>query len=267
MTSCQAHRTRGTSQCPLLFLQPKSSVVEPQSIADLALRETPPASVAFTISPDVLLYCCQANKLASRIGGTTNMTASLPLEPEKVQMTLTVHSQAQACELEAAWREIVTGEELPRSATLENDLEAIQERARIGLEVIERAIREHPTTDQAGRLVRFLAAIYNGYDFSFDLTELRALDTELANACVDYLNYDRLSKREVHHHLSGGDRELQRWIDDYRVEPRLTLDDRRAEAFAELMEQTHRHPNELVREAVDLLLDKHQRRKASEPKR
>ena len=194
------------------------------------------------------------------------MTESLP-RPGKIEVTLQVGNEVQARELEAAWREIVTGETLPRSETLESDLEAIQERARTGLQVIEHAIREHPTTGQDGRLVRFLAAIYNGYDFSFDLTELRALDTELANACLDYLNYDRLAKREVHHHLSGGDRELQQWIDDYRLEPRLTLGEKHAEAFAELMEQTHRHPNELLREAIDLLRDKYQRRKASEPAR
>lgn len=181
----------------------------------------------------------------------------LPRDPEKVQLTLTVHGQAQARELEAAWREIVTGEQLPRSAALESDLEAIQERARIGLERIERAIREHPTAGQTGRLVQFLAAIYNGYDYAFDLTELRTLDTRLANACLDYLNYDRLGKTEVHKHLSDGERELHQWIRDYRVRPRLTLDDRHAEAFAELMEQIDRAPNELLREAVDLLLDKH----------
>jgi hypothetical protein len=148
---------------------------------------------------------------------------------------------------------------------LEHGVERVMERARIALQVIETAIRQNPTTGQAGRLVRFLAALYNGYDYSFDLTELRALDTELANACLDYLNYDRLGKVEVHTHLSGGDRELQRWIQDCRVEPRLTLDDKHAEVFAQLMEQTEHTPNELLREAVDLLLDKH-RRKVSSPK-
>lgn len=188
----------------------------------------------------------------------------VPAAPKNIEITLTVHNPAQANELDAAWREIVTGEKLPRSATLERDLEAIQERARIGLETIERAIREHPTTGQAGRLVQFLAAIYNGYDFSFDLTDLRTLDTKLANACLDYLNYDRLSKAEVHKHLRDGDRELHRWIRDYGVQPRLTLDERHAEAFAELMK--HAHPNELLREAIDLLLE-HRRPKAAAAKR
>jgi hypothetical protein len=133
----------------------------------------------------------------------------MPPGPKKMVVTLEVTNQAEARELREAWGEIVTGEKLAHTEALERNTEAVMERAREALKIIESAILEHPTTGQAGRLVRFLAAIYNGYDFSFDLTELRALDTELANACLDYLNYDRLGRREVHHHLGGGARELQ----------------------------------------------------------
>ena len=66
--------------------------------------------------------------------------------------------------------------------------------------------------------------MYNGSEFPFDLTELRALDTELANACLDYLNYDRLGRCEVHRHLSTAERELHRWIDDYGIAPRTTAE-------------------------------------------
>ena len=68
--------------------------------------------------------------------------------------------------------------------------------------------------------MKFLAGIYNGEDCPFDLGELRALDTELANACLDYLNYDRLGKREVHKHLTNGDRDLHRWLERYDLLPR-----------------------------------------------
>ena len=177
----------------------------------------------------------------------------------KISVTLQVTNEVEARELQEAWEEIISGKKLARAATLEHSTEAIMERAQPALEVIELAIREHPTTGQAGKLVRFLAAIYNGYDFAFDLTELRALDTELANACLDYLSYDRLAKAEVHRHLAGGDKELKRWIDDYAVEPRLTLDETHAKAFAKLMEETRQTPNELVREAVDLLTEQYRK--------
>ena len=128
------------------------------------------------------------------------------------------------------------------------------------------ALEAHPGTGQAGRLVRFLAGLYNGEEYPFDLTELRALDTELANACLDYLNYDRLAKREVHHHLSGGDRELHRWFRDYGIEPALRIGERQAEAFAELPEKTGRDRYELLDEAVADLVGKY-RRKPEGPQR
>jgi hypothetical protein len=86
--------------------------------------------------------------------------------------------------------EIVAGER-PCMDALEWDLSSIKSRAMTGLQVIEAAINAHPTTGGAKRLVRFLAGVYNGQDYPFDLTELRSLDTLLANACLDYLNYDR----------------------------------------------------------------------------
>jgi hypothetical protein len=103
---------------------------------------------------------------------------------------------------------------------LERELSAITRGAMEALRVIETAIRRNPTTGQAGRLVRFLAGVYNGYAYPFDLTDLRALDVGLANACLDYLNYDRLGRREIHHHMSGGERDLHRWIQEYGIESR-----------------------------------------------
>ena len=135
----------------------------------------------------------------------------------KITLTLQVLDELQARELRLSWHEIVTGERLARSAALERDEIRVTARALDALKIIEAAIRENPGTGQVERLVRFLAGLYNGGDFPFDLTDLRALDTKLANACLDYLNYDRLAKREVHHHLSGGQRELHAWMRNVRV--------------------------------------------------
>ena len=181
------------------------------------------------------------------------------------KVTFTVATEPQARELEAAWHKITAGKAMPHMAVLEESTDAIMERARLALTTIETAIREHPTTGQAGRLVRFLAGVYNGSDFPFDLTDLRALDTELANACLDYLNYDRLGKREVHHHLAGGDRELQQWLKDYRIEPALRLGERQEKAFAELPQKSGRDRYELLDEAVDDLIAKYRRKAAPKP--
>lgn len=127
--------------------------------------------------------------------------------------------ESQCEELQLAWHEIVAGRRT-RMDALNHEIAVITERGMSALRVIENAIRRNPTTGQARRLVWFLAAVYNGSEFPFDLTELRALDTELANACLEYLNYDRLGRCEVHRHLSTGERELHRWIDDYGLQPR-----------------------------------------------
>jgi hypothetical protein len=132
----------------------------------------------------------------------------------------TVHVEAdipisQRDEFERAMIEIVAGER-PRMDALDRDVAAIKSRAMEGLQAIEKAINDHPTTGQAKRLVRFLAGLYNGQDYPFDLT---GLDTTLANACLDYLNYDRLGIKEVHKHLANGDRDLHRCLEEYRIAP------------------------------------------------
>jgi hypothetical protein len=176
------------------------------------------------------------------------------------KVTFTVSSELEAKELDAAWHEIIERRRFPRTEALEESTEAIVERALMALERIEAAIRNHPTTGQAGRLVRFLAGLYNGEDYPFDLTELRALDTELANACLAYLNYDRLGKREVHHHLSGGARALHQWIRNRGIEPALRMSEQHAAAFAQLPEKAGRDRDELLDEAVAGLVEKYRRK-------
>lgn len=103
----------------------------------------------------------------------------------------------------------------PRLTALACDRAVIIERAMAALDVIVMAIWAHPGTGQARRLVAFLAGVYCGSDYPFDLTDLRALDDRLAQACLDYVNYDRLGVREVHRHIPDGARVLEGWIEDY----------------------------------------------------
>lgn len=105
----------------------------------------------------------------------------------------------------------------PRARAQEQSVRQITHRAMEALDVIATAIRSHPGTGQARRLVRFVAGCYNGSDYPFDVTELRGLDTPLAQACLDYLDYDRLAVHEIHHHLPGGELELHQWLRRYDV--------------------------------------------------
>lgn len=103
----------------------------------------------------------------------------------------------------------------PRALAEEQSVRRIKHRAMVAIDTISSSIEHHPETGQSRRLVKFVAGCYNGDDYPFDLTNLRALDTALAQACLDYLDYDRLGVLEVHHHLPGGERMLRRWIHDY----------------------------------------------------
>ncbi len=147
------------------------------------------------------------------------MSNRIPSEPPQISVKMTVRDEAQARELDTAWREIISGERLARTEALEHDIQSIMDRAQEALLTIETAIGENPTSGQAGRLIRFIAGLYNGRDYPFDLTELRGLDTNLANACLDYLNFDRLGISEVHKHLAKGERDLHRWLEEYRIAP------------------------------------------------
>ncbi|HEY6456293.1 MAG TPA: hypothetical protein VIY90_13555 [Steroidobacteraceae bacterium] len=60
---------------------------------------------------------------------------------------------------------------------LDRDEDSLYARTMEALQAIGASINAHPTTGQSGRLVRFLAGVYNGQDYPFDLTELRGLDT------------------------------------------------------------------------------------------
>ena len=130
----------------------------------------------------------------------------------------TVHVEAEIPEglrdeFHQAMIEITSGRR-PRIEALARQEALIKARALEGLKRIEAAISQNPTAGQSRRLLHFLAGMYNGQDYPFDLTMLRSLDEELCNACLDYLNYDRLGHTEVHRHLQGGDTRLHRWLRD-----------------------------------------------------
>ena len=176
---------------------------------------------------------------------------------KRIRVTFEVATDSQAAELNAAWAEILAGKRT-RLNTAAEDLNEIMERARTALQIITNAIETNPGTGQSRRLVRFLAGVYNGSDFPFDLTDLRTLDTELANACIDYLNYDRLGKAEVHTHLPAGDNQMQSILENagVRPTPHFSSDDNHESRLFALAERKERHPDDFVREAIEDLLSR-----------
>ena len=183
-----------------------------------------------------------------------------PMTPRKhIQLQFDVATDDQAAELSAAYEEVVSGKRT-RISTAAEDTHEVMERARTGLQRIVKAIEEHPGTGQARRLVRFLAGVYNGSDYPFDLTDLRAVDTELANACVDYLNYDRLAKAEVHTHLPGDGRQMQRFLTQHgiRTQPRLSSTEEHEARLHTLAERLNREPDAILKDALGDVLARYE---------
>ena len=126
---------------------------------------------------------CPTGPESPRISWSTqrcpHMSNRVPSVPSQISVKMTVRDEAQARELDIAWREIIGGERLARNEAIEHDIQSVMDRAQEALLTIETAIGDNPTSGQAGRLIRFIAGLYNGYDYPFDLTELRGLDTRL----------------------------------------------------------------------------------------
>jgi hypothetical protein len=178
---------------------------------------------------------------------------------KRIQMHFDVTSDDQAAELTAAYEEIVSGKRTRISTAADDTLE-VMERARTGLQRIVKAIEAHPGTGQSRRLVRFLAGVYNGGDYPFDLTDLRALDPELANACIDYLNYDRLGKVEVHTHLPDGGRQMEWFIAQHSLRRHIHLSSREQHEsrLHALGERLQREPDDLLKGALADLLGRYE---------
>jgi len=64
-------------------------------------------------------------------------------------------------------------------------------------------------TGQGHVLAQFLAALYNGYDYRFDLVQLQALDHNLWRDCIGVIALDRWGGREVHRHVVNGESRIQ----------------------------------------------------------
>jgi hypothetical protein len=149
---------------------------------------------------------------------TTSITVANVHDEPMVSFVATIPASMRG-ELALAVREMACGIS-PRTRLIEIDREAISNAGMRGLQTLSKALDLHPGTGQCRTIARFLAALYNGYEYCFDLTYLRGIDTELANACLAFLNFDRLGIDEVHNYLPGGAKQLNRWFEENGVEPK-----------------------------------------------
>ncbi len=117
---------------------------------------------------------------------TTRITVDLPTERE-----------------EAFYRLLV---EFSRGDTVHD--EAVRQQAREreqGLNSLgELATVARGDSGQCRYIARFLAGLYNGSRFPFDLTDLRAIDDSLFEHCLAVLRLDHRPRKEVHDYFPNG---------------------------------------------------------------
>jgi len=75
-------------------------------------------------------------------------------------------------------------------------------------------------TEQAETVAEFLAGLYNGTDYRFDLTALRALDDDLFEHCLAVLRLDHRPAVEVHGYFPGGQQRWQQIITRWNLDKR-----------------------------------------------
>lgn len=78
-------------------------------------------------------------------------------------------------------------------------------------------------TGQSGVVARFLAGLYNGTRFQFDLTDFRRLDDALFEDCMALLRMDaRHCVQEVHEYFEDGGRKWEQMISDWSMDKKST---------------------------------------------
>ncbi|MFM0258185.1 DUF7673 family protein [Paraburkholderia sediminicola] len=75
-------------------------------------------------------------------------------------------------------------------------------------------------TEQAETVAEFLACLYNGTDYRFDLTALRALDDDIFDQCLAVLRLDHRPTVEVHGYFSDGEQRWQQIITRWNLDKR-----------------------------------------------
>lgn len=84
-----------------------------------------------------------------------------------------------------------------------------------GVPALRRLMRvaEHSDTGQARCIAAFLAGLYDGERFPFDLTDLRALDTRFVTDVLLVLRMDAIAcEHEVHRYFEDGSSRFEAFI-------------------------------------------------------
>ena len=154
----------------------------------------------------------------------TTATAPDTFDTGLVRITVDVPVDKQT-EFQQLWMQILNGEDNPVSRTVEA---ANRTRAHVATEGVaalkrlyEIALRD---SGQCRIVASFLAGLYNGQRFPFDLTDLRCVDDAIFEDCMALLRMDaRQCEQEIHNYFDNGNERWEKMIQDWKLEKRHGL--------------------------------------------
>ena len=76
------------------------------------------------------------------------------------------------------------------------------------------------SSGQCRFIARFIAGLYNGTRFPFDLTDFRGLDRELFEHCLAVLRLDYQPVKEAHRYFDDGQSKWERMVKDWDIKDR-----------------------------------------------
>lgn len=135
----------------------------------------------------------------------------------KVTVDIPVEKQEQFHQL---WTQILSDEEAPINQQVlaaEKTRQNVMEEGKAALYRLYDVAQGD--TGQCRVIARFLAGLYNGTRFPFDLTDLRTVDGTLFEDCMATLRMDaRHCVQEVHNYFDNGSRRWENMIRDWKLE-------------------------------------------------
>lgn len=147
------------------------------------------------------------------------MSNSIPPRPETVRMTLEVPADRQDAFMRL-WRDFIGADTRHDEAIRQNAADRNQ-----GIASLRKLVEvAQGRSGQCRYIARFLAGLYNGPRFPFDLTDLRPIDDELFEHALAVLRMDHAPQKEVHNFFVDGSKLWEeRIIGDWELDKEAAL--------------------------------------------
>lgn len=147
------------------------------------------------------------------------MNTFVPRQMMKITVDVPAEKQGQFHQL---WEQILSDETAPINQQVQAAHKVSQDVMEAGKAALFRLYEvAQGDTGQCRTIVRFLAGLYNGSAYPFDLTDLRTIDDALFEDCMAVLRMDaRHCVQEVHEYFDDGNRRWKQMISEWNLKDR-----------------------------------------------